>query len=63
MYHFKERYIFLTHDEVVHGKASNVGKIPGDRFNQFATLRVIHGYMLAQPGKMLHFMGNKMDSI
>ena len=61
MYQFKERYILpYSHDEVVHGKASMLGKIPGDRFNQFATLRVIHGYMLAQPGKMLHFMGNEI---
>ncbi|MDO4432584.1 MAG: 1,4-alpha-glucan branching protein GlgB [Aerococcaceae bacterium] len=61
VYQFKERYILpYSHDEVVHGKNSLLGKIKGDRYNQFATLRLIHGYMLAQPGKTLHFMGNEI---
>ncbi|MGO4938535.1 1,4-alpha-glucan branching protein GlgB [Fundicoccus sp. Sow4_D5] len=61
MYQYKERYVLpYSHDEVVHGKSSMLGKVPGDRFNQFANLRVIHGYMLAQPGKILHFMGNEI---
>ena len=61
MYQFKERYILpYSHDEVVHGKSSMLGKLPGDRYNQFATLRVLHAYMQAQPGKKLHFMGNEI---
>lgn len=61
VYQFNERYILpYSHDEVVHGKNSMLGKLQGDRYNQFATLRVIHGYMMAQPGKLLHFMGNEI---
>lgn len=61
MYQYKERYILpYSHDEVVHGKHSLLGKISGSRFEQFATLRLIHAYMLAQPGKVLHFMGNEL---
>lgn len=61
MYQLKENYILpYSHDEVVHGKNSMLGKIQGDRYNQFATLRLIHGYMMAQPGKLLHFMGNEI---
>lgn len=61
MYQFKERYILpLSHDEVVHGKRSLLGRMPGDRFSQFANLRLLHAYMLAQPGKILHFMGNEL---
>lgn len=61
MYQYKERYILpLSHDEVVHGKRSLLGKLPGNRFDQFANLRLLHAYMLAQPGKTLHFMGHEL---
>ncbi|MBG9980213.1 1,4-alpha-glucan branching protein GlgB [Facklamia sp. DSM 111018] len=61
MYQYKERYILpFSHDEVVHGKRSLLDKIPGSRQDQFATLRLMHAYMLAQPGKVLHFMGNEL---
>ncbi len=61
MYQFKERYILpYSHDEVVHGKGSLLGKLPGTRYEQFCNLRLIHAYMLAQPGKVLHFMGNEL---
>ena len=61
MYQFKERYILpFSHDEVVHGKSSLLGKLPGSRFDQFADLRLLHAYMLTQPGKSLHFMGNEL---
>ena len=61
MYQYNERYVLpFSHDEVVHGKKSLLDKIPGNRETQFETLRLLHGYMMSQPGKKLHFMGNEL---